>query len=108
MAMEQQPSNLKRTSTTKSGILIVIGIVLLVALGAYILMTPGILDSLLTIAIVVGIVIIASVMIIYAAIAIMAIPMYMHKGEQYQDGISYGMDSVKTVENSSSEDRKNE
>lgn len=106
--MEQQPSNLKRTSTTKSGILIVIGIVLLVALGAYILMTPGILDSLLTIAIVVGIVIIASVMIIYAAIAIMAIPMYMHKGEQYQDGISYGMDSVKTVENSSSEDRKNE
>lgn len=106
--MEQQPSNLKRTSTTKSGILIVIGIVLLVALGAYILMTPGILDSLLTIAIVVGIVIIASVMIIYAAIAIMAIPMYMHKGEQYQDSISYGMDSVKTVENSSSEDRKNE
>lgn len=106
--MEQQPSNLKRTSTTKSGILIVIGIVLLVALGAYILMTPEILDSLLTIAIVVGIVIIASVMIIYAAIAIMAIPMYMHKGEQYQDGISYGMDSVKTVENSSSEDRKNE
>jgi len=106
--MEQQPSNLKRTSTTKSGILIVIGIVLLVALGAYILMTPGILDSLLTIAIVVGIVIIASVMIIYAAIAIMAIPMYMHKGEQYQDGISYGMDNVKTVENSSSEDRKNE
>ena len=106
--MEQQPSNLKRTSTTKSGILIVIGIVLLVALGAYILMTPGILDSLLTIAIVVGIVIIASVMITYAAIAIMAIPMYMHKGEQYQDGISYGMDSVKTVENSSSEDRKNE
>ena len=106
--MEQQPSNLKRTSTTKSGILIVIGIVLLVALGAYILMTPGILDSLLTIAIVVGIVIIASVIIIYAAIAIMAIPMYMHKGEQYQDGISYGMDSVKTVENSSSEDRKNE
>lgn len=106
--MEQQPANLKRTSTTKSGILIVIGIVLLVALGAYILMTPGILDSLLTIAIVVGIVIIASVMIIYAAIAIMAIPMYMHKGEQYQDGISYGMDSVKTVENSSSEDRKNE
>lgn len=106
--MEQQPSNPKRTSTTKSGILIVIGIVLLVALGAYILMTPGILDSLLTIAIVVGIVIIASVMIIYAAIAIMAIPMYMHKGEQYQDGISYGMDSVKTVENSSSEDRKNE
>ena len=106
--MEQQPSNLKRTSTTKSGSLIVIGIVLLVALGAYILMTPGILDSLLTIAIVVGIVIIASVMIIYAAIAIMAIPMYMHKGEQYQDGISYGMDSVKTVENSSSEDRKNE
>ena len=106
--MEQQPSNLKRTSTTKAGILIVIGIVLLVALGAYILMTPGILDSLLTIAIVVGIVIIASVMIIYAAIAIMAIPMYMHKGEQYQDGISYGMDSVKTVENSSSEDRKNE
>lgn len=106
--MEQQPSNLKRTSTTKSGILIVIGIVLLVALGAYILMTPGILDSLLTIAIVVGIVIIASVMIIYAAIAIMAIPMYMHKGEQYQDGISYGMDNVKTVENSSSEGRKNE
>jgi len=106
--MEQQPSNLKRTSTTKSGILIVIGIVLLVALGAYILMTPGVLDSLLTIAIVVGIVIIASVMIIYAAIAIMAIPMYMHKGEQYQDGISYGMDNVKTVENSSSEDRKNE
>ena len=106
--MEQQPANLKRTSTTKSGILIVIGIVLLVALGAYILMTPGILDSLLTIAIVVGIVIIASVMIIYAAIAIMAIPMYMHKGEQYQDGISYSMDSVKTVENSSSEDRKNE
>lgn len=106
--MEQQPSNLKRTSTTKSGILIVIGMVLLVALGAYILMTPGILDSLLTIAIVVGIVIIASVMIIYAAIAIMAIPMYMHKGEQYQDGISYDMDSMKTVENSSSEDRKNE
>jgi len=38
----------------------------------------------------------------------LAVPYYMKKGEQYQDGVDYSIDDVKPVKESSSEDKKNE
>ena len=46
--------------------------------------------------------------IIGAVIALTAIPMYAYKGEQYQENVDYSLDDVKSVKESSSEDRKNE
>jgi hypothetical protein len=39
---------------------------------------------------------------------VIAIPMYVKKGEQYQEGVDYSIDDVKPVKESSSEDKKNE
>ena len=47
----------------------------------------------------------ALVIIGYVAMAIMAIPMYAYKGEQYQEGVDYNLDDVKSVEG---KDDKNE
>ena len=54
---------------------------------------------------IVAVVAVALVIIGYVAMAIMAIPMYAYKGEQYQEGVDYNLDDVKSVEG---KDDKNE
>ncbi len=43
----------------------------------------------------------------YAIMLIIAVPMYIAKGEQVQEGVDYSLDDMKPVENSSSDDPKN-
>ncbi len=105
-----EAAGLKKKSTTKSGlglILLVVGVVIAIALIAYALMMPGVLESVATAAIIIIGAIVAIAIIAYAIMLIIAVPMYMAKGEQVQEGVEYGLDSVKSVENSSSDDPKN-
>lgn len=100
----------ERVKTGKSGLgllLIAAAVIVIIALVAYALTVPGVFESVVTIALYAGAAIIAVVLIIYAATLILAVPMYMAKGDVVQKDIDYSLSDVKPVENSSSDDPKN-
>lgn len=104
-------TNMKTASTTKSGLgilLLVVAAVAIIGLIAWALTNPDILQTTVNVIIVIGIAILVIVLIITGLMLILAVPYYMKKGEQYQDGVDYSIDDVKPVKESSSEDKKNE
>ena len=104
-------SNLKKAGTGKSGlgmILLAIGVIGAIALLIWALTNPEILAATLTLIIVIVVALIVIALIIVGIMFIIAIPMYVAKGEQYQDGVDYSISDVKSVKESSSEDKKNE
>ncbi len=104
-------TNMKTASTTKSGLgilLLVVAAVAIIGLIAWALTNPDILQTTVNVIIVIGIAILVIVLIISGLMLILAVPYYMKKGEQYQDGVDYSIDDVKPVKESSSEDKKNE
>ena len=103
--------NMKKAKTGKSAwgfVGIAIGVILLIVAVAYALSQPGVLETVATAAAVIILAVVGIVIIIGAVIALTAIPMYAYKGEQYQENVDYSLDDVKSVKESSSEDRKNE
>ena len=104
-------TNMKTASTTKSGLgilLLVVAAVAIIGLIVWALTNPDILQTTVNVIIVIGIAILVIVLIISGLMLILAVPYYMKKGEQYQDGVDYSIDDVKSVKESSSEDKKNE
>ncbi|MBR4685437.1 MAG: hypothetical protein IKP04_02790 [Candidatus Methanomethylophilaceae archaeon] len=100
---DNEVRNMKKTGTGKSAIglvLVGIGIVALIGLVIWFLTVPGVLESLLFIALAIVVI----VAIIAGIICIIALPMYAYKGEQYQEGVDYSLSDVKPVKESSSED----
>lgn len=98
---KQNVTNQRKAGTGKSaaGIaLIVLMVVVIVAAIAYSLMQPGVLESVVTIVAIVAVVAVALIVIGYIVMALMAIPMYAYKGEQYQEGVDYSLDDVESVE----------
>jgi membrane protein YdbS with pleckstrin-like domain len=100
-----EATNEKRKSTTLSGILLVLCGIGLVALIAFIIMTPGVLESLATLAIVIVVAIVLIALVIFFLMAVLAIPLYMYKGEKYQVDKAYGLDEVKSVKETDSDDK---
>ncbi|MGN0099124.1 MAG: hypothetical protein ACI38Y_07350 [Candidatus Methanomethylophilaceae archaeon] len=103
--------NIKKAKTGKSAlgfVGIAIGVVLLIVAAAYALMQPGVLETVASAAVVIILAIVGILFIVGAVVALMAIPMYAYKGEQYQENVDYNLDDVKPVRESSSEDKKNE
>ena len=103
--------NMKKAKTGKSAlgfVGIAIAVILLIVAVVYALSQPGVLETVATAAAVIILAVVGIVIIIGAVIALTAIPMYAYKGEQYQENVDYSLDDVKSVKESSSEDRKNE
>lgn len=102
-----QADNIKKAGTGKSAIGIAVIalmiVVIAVAIG-YALMQPGVLESVLHIAIIAIIVIVAIIVIGYIVMAIIAVPMYAYKGEQYQEGVDYNLKDIESVKEVDSED----
>ena len=106
-----EASNMKKAGTGKSGLgllLIGIGVIALIALVVWALTNPDILAATLTLILFIVVAIIVIALIIAGLMFVLAIPMYVKKGEQYQEGVDYSIDDVKPVKESSSEDKKNE
>lgn len=106
---DQKADNVKKAGTGKSAagfVVIAVMIVVIIAALVYALSQPGVLESVVNIVIIAVIVIAAIVIIGYVVMAIIAIPMYAYKGEQYQEGVDYNLDDVKSVKETSSEDKK--
>ncbi|MBR4226168.1 MAG: hypothetical protein IKR86_05260 [Candidatus Methanomethylophilaceae archaeon] len=105
-----EAAGLKRKSTAKSGLgilLIVAAAVIAIGLAVYALTIPGVFESLVSILLIVAGAIVVIALVVYAIMIIVAVPMYIAKGEQVQEGVEYGLDDVKPVENSSSDDPRN-
>jgi len=100
-----EATNTKRKSTAKGIPFLLLGIAFIIAVAVLLVMNPEIWKNLLYLAIVIAIVIAALVIIVLAVMIILAIPFYLFKGEQYQDGVSYDIKDVNAVRESSSEDK---
>jgi len=99
----------ERRGTGKSALLmtllVVVLTVALIAIAVAFIMYPDLFESLvLTLAIVVAGIAIAMA-IVYLIIAILAIPYYIVKGEEYQVDASYDLNDVKPVKEVDSEKR---
>ena len=106
-----EADNVRKKGTGRTGlglIAIAIGIVAAIALIVYALMIPGVFESVIMIAAYVVIGIIAVCAIIFGVIMLISIPMYMVKGEKTQTTGNYNLGDVKPVENTSSDDPKND
>ena len=104
-------NNMRKAKTGKSALGLVgiaIGVILLVIAVAYALSQPGVLETVASAAVIIVLAIVGIAFIIGAVIVLSAIPMYAYKGEQYQENVDYSLDDVKSVKESSSEDKKNE
>ncbi|MBQ7621208.1 MAG: hypothetical protein IJV47_01450 [Candidatus Methanomethylophilaceae archaeon] len=106
-----EASNLKKAGTGKSGLgilLIAVGVVALIAVVVWALTNPDILEATINVIIIIVVAIVVIALIIAGVMLLMAIPLYVKKGEQYQENVDYSIDDVKSVKESSSEDKKNE
>ncbi len=94
------PSRVEKQSTVKSGILLIVLFVLIVAAAVAVAMNPDILENIavVIVLIVLGLAVIAVVIAIFAGL--LAIPMYMKKGVEVQTDYSYSLDDVKEVDGS--------
>ena len=95
-----------RVGTGKSALMMVLIVAVIAAAIAALFLIPGVLESLMWILIIIGIAIAAIAAIIFVCMVVLAVPMYVAKGEEYQTDISYDLDDVKPVKETSSEEDK--
>ena len=88
--------------------MLVIAVVGIIGLIAWALTNPDILAATINVIIIIVVAIVILILIVTGIMLIMAVPIYIKKGEQYQEGVDYSIDDVKPVKESSSEDKKNE
>ena len=79
--------------------------VVIVAAAAAIFLIPGVLESIAMVLIVIAVAVAIIVAIIWICMIVLAIPMYAAKGETYQTDISYDLDDVESVKETSSDDK---
>ncbi len=95
-----------RAGTGKSALMMVLVVVVIAAAIAALFLIPGALESIVWILVIVGIAIAAIVAIIFICMVVLAVPMYVAKGEEYQTDVSYSIDDVESVKETSSEEKK--
>jgi len=85
-----EASNLKKAGTGKSGLgilLIAVGVVALIAVVVWALTNPDILEATINVIIIIVVAIVVIALIIAGVMLLMAIPLYVKKGEQYQENV---------------------
>ncbi len=96
----------KREGTGKSALMMVLVAAIVIAAIAALFLIPGALDSVMMVLIVIAIAIAAIVAVVFICMVVLAVPMYVAKGEEYQTDISYSIDDVESVKETSSEEKK--
>lgn len=96
----------KVAGTGKSALMMLLVVVIIGAAIAALFLIPGALESLVWVLVIIGIAIVAVAAVIFVFTVILAVPMYVAKGEEYQTDISYSIDDVQAVKETSSEEKK--
>ena len=95
-----------RAGTGRSALMMVLVVVVIAAAIAALFLIPGALESIVWILVIIGIAIAAIAAIIFICMVVLAVPMYVAKGEEYQTDVSYSIDDVESVKETSSEEKK--
>jgi len=98
----------KVAGTGKSALMMVLVVAIIAAAIAALFLIPGALESLVIVLVVIAVAIAAIVAVIFLCMVVLAVPMYVAKGEEYQTDISYSIDDVESVKETSSEEKKAE
>ena len=98
----------KVAGTGKSALMMVLVVAIIAAAIAALFLIPGALESLVIVIAVIAIAIVAIVAVIFLCMVVLAVPMYVAKGEEYQTDVSYSIDDVESVKETSSEEKKAE
>ena len=98
----------KVAGTGKSALMMVLVVAIIAAAIAALFLIPGALESLVIVLAVIAVAIVAIVAVIFLCMVVLAVPMYVAKGEEYQTDISYSIDDVESVKETSSEETKAE
>ena len=96
----------KVAGTGKSALMMLRVVVIIGAAIAALFLIPGAIESVIWVLVIIGIAIAAVVAVIFVFMVILAVPMYVAKGEEYQTDISYNIDDVQSVKETSSEEKK--
>ena len=92
--------------TGKSALMMILVAVIIAAAIAALFLIPGALETTVMVIAIIGIAIVAIVAVIYICMIVLAVPMYVAKGAEYQTDISYSLDDVESVGETSSEEKK--
>ena len=95
-----------KARTGKSALMMVLVVAIIAAAAAALFLIPGALESLAIVIAVILIAIVAIAAVVFLCMVILAVPMYVAKGEEYQTGISYDLDDVESVKEKNSEEDK--
>ena len=96
----------KVAGTDKSALMMLLVVVIIGAAIDALFLIPGALESVIWVLVIIGIAIAAVAAVIFVFMVILAVPMYVAKGEEYQTDISYSIDDVESVKETSSEEKK--
>ena len=96
----------KRAGTGKSALMMILTAAIIIAAIAALFLIPGALETTLWVIVIIGVAIAAIVAVVYICMVVLAVPMYVAKGEEYQTDISYSLDDVESVKETSSEEKK--
>ena len=96
----------KVAGTGKSALMMILVAAIVIAAIAALFLIPGALESLVIVLAVIAIAIVAIAAVIFLCMVVLAVPMYVAKGEEYQTDISYSIDDVESVKETSSEEKK--
>ena len=96
----------KVAGTGKSALMMILVAAIVIAAIAALFLIPGALESVIIVLAVIAIAIAAIVAVVFIFMVILAVPMYVAKGEEYQTDVSYSIDDVESVKETSSEEKK--
>lgn len=94
-------TNRRKAGTGRSGLVltgIAVLIIVVIIAAAWALTQPGVAENVLYIVGIAAAAIVIIAVVAYAAYALIAIPMYMLKGEEYQENVDYSIDDVRPVD----------
>ena len=97
-----------KAGTGKSALMMVLIAAIIIGAIVALILIPGALQSLVIVLAVIGIAIVAIIAVVFICMVVLAVPMYVAKGEEYQTNVSYGLDGVESVKEKDSEKDKPE
>ncbi|MDR0888030.1 MAG: hypothetical protein LBM39_02455 [Candidatus Methanoplasma sp.] len=99
-------SEIQKKSTLGSALGILALAIVIVAIIVAVALNSWIWEDLLYLAVVIIVIIVLIVVIIAIAAAVLALPYYAAKGEQYQTDASYDLDDVESVKETDSREKE--
>ena len=96
----------KVAGTGKSALMMVLVVAVIAAAIAALFLIPNAFENIMIVLAVIAIAIVIIAAVIFVFMVILAVPMYVAKGEEYQTNVSYSLDDVESVKETSSEEKK--